>query len=356
MSLKCSLNLNRCLLDGQSRAGKPRTGERSPLMARLMRLSALGVLTTLVATAPVQAQTYPSKPVRIIVPYPPGGIGDTVTRAIAQGLSEPLGQPVVIENKPGASQMIGAEIVAKAPADGYTLFLGSVTSLAINVNSQKKMPYDPARDFAPVSMAFFSPLYLVVNPAVPATTVRELIALARAQPGKLTFASIGQGGSIHLAGELFRSMAGLDMTHVPYKGSAPALTDVIGGQVNLMFDAGVSALPQVRAGKLRALAVTSAVRSSSTPELPTVAEAGNLPGYEAVIWFGLVAPAGTPREIVTRLSQEVAKITRVPALRERFAPQGVELSASAPEAFAEFIKSEIPKWGKVLRDANVAPE
>lgn len=356
MSLKCSLNLNRCLLDGQSRAGKPRTGERSPLMARLMRLSALGVLTTLVAAAPVQAQTYPSKPVRIIVPYPPGGIGDTVTRAIAQGLSEPFGQPVVIENKPGASQMIGAEIVAKAPADGYTLFLGSVTSLAINVNSQKKMPYDPARDFAPVSMAFFSPLYLVVNPAVPATTVRELIALARAQPGKLTFASIGQGGSIHLAGELFRSMAGLDMTHVPYKGSAPALTDVIGGQVNLMFDAGVSALPQVRAGKLRALAVTSAVRSSSTPELPTVAEAGNLPGYEAVIWFGLVAPAGTPREIVTRLSQEVAKITRVPALRERFAPQGVELSASAPEAFAEFIKSEIPKWGKVLRDANVAPE
>ena len=302
------------------------------------------------------AQAYPAKPVRIIVPYPPGGIGDTVTRALAQGMALQMGQPFVIENKPGASQMIGAELVAKAAPDGYTLFLGSVTSLAINVNSQKKMSYDPARDFAPVSMAFFSPLYLVVNPAVPANSVRELIALARAQPGKLTFASIGQGGSIHLAGELFRSMAGLEMTHVPYKGSAPALTDVIGGQVSLMFDAGVSALPQVRAGKLRALAVTSAKRSSSAPELPTVAEAANLPGFEATIWFGLVAPSGTPREIVARLSQEFARVSRQAALRERFAPQGVELAATTPEEFAEIIRAEIPKWGKVLRDANVAPE
>ena len=302
------------------------------------------------------AQNYPVKPVRIVVPYPPGGIGDTVTRALAQGMSEQLGQTFVIDNKPGASQMIGAELVARAPADGYTLFLGSVTSLAINVNSQKKMNYDPAKDFAPVSMAFYSPLYLVVNPLVPAQSVKELIGLGKAQPGKLTFASIGQGGSIHLAGELFRSMAGLDMVHVAYKGSAPALTDVIGGQVNLMFDAGVSALPQVRAGKLRALAVTSAKRSSSAPELPTVAEAANLPGYEATIWFGLVAPAGTPRDIVNRLSQELAKVAQQPALRERFAPQGVELAPTTPEEFAAIIKTEIPKWGKVLRDANVAPE
>ena len=301
-------------------------------------------------------QNYPIRPLRVVVFIPAGGAADFLARVTAQKLGDALGQTVVVDNRAGMGGVIATNLVAKAAPDGYTLFLGSVTSLAINVNSQKKMSYDPAKDFAPLSMAFFSPLYLVVNPAVPATTVRELIALARAQPGKLTFASIGQGGSIHLAGELFRSMAGLDMTHVPYKGSAPALTDVIGGQVSLMFDAGVSALPQVRAGKLRALAVTSATRSSSAPELPTVAEAGNLPGYEAVIWFGLVAPAGTPREIVTRLSQEVAKITRLPALRERFAPQGVELSASAPEAFAEFIKSEIPKWGKVLRDANVAPE
>ena len=308
------------------------------------------------AVSSVFAQAYPNRAVKIVVPYPPGGIGDTVTRALAQGLGEQLGQAFVIDNKPGASQMIGAELVAKAPPDGYTLFLGSVTSLAINVNSQRKMSYDPVRDFAPVSMAFFSPLYLVVNPSVPATSVRELIALAKAQPGKLTFASIGQGGSIHLAGELFRSMAGLDMTHVPYKGSAPALTDVIGGQVSLMFDAGVSALPQVRSGKLRGLAVTSAARSSSAPELPTVAEAGNLPGYEATIWFGLVAPAGTPREAVLRLSQEFARVSRQPALRERFAPQGVELASTTPEEFADIIRAEIPKWGKVLKDAKVAPE
>ena len=320
------------------------------------RASWLAMIAGAFFVLPAAAQNYPVKPVRIVVPYPPGGIGDTVTRALAQGLSEQLGQTFVIDNKPGASQMIGAEMVARAPADGYTLFLGSVTSLAINVNSQKKMNYDPAKDFAPVSMAFYSPLYLVVNPSVPAQSVKELIALGKAQPGKLTFASIGQGGSIHLAGELFRSMAGLDMVHVPYKGSAPALTDVIGGQVSLMFDAGVSALPQVRAGKLRALAVTSAKRSSSAPELPTVAEAANLPGYEATIWFGLVAPAGTPRDIVTRLAQELAKVAQQPALRERFAPQGVELSATTPEEFAAIIKSEIPKWGKVLRDANVAPE
>ncbi len=312
---------------------------------------------SLFATAiPSQAQAWPNRAVRIIVPYPPGGIGDTVTRAIAQGLSEQFGQPFVIDNKPGASQKIGAEMVAKSPADGYTLFLGSVTSLAINVNSQKKMSYDPVRDFSPVSMAFFSPLYLVVNPSVPANSVNELISLSKAQPGKLSFASIGQGGSIHLAGELFRSMAGLEMMHVPYKGSAPALTDVIGGQVNLMFDAGVSALPQVRAGKLRALAVTSSKRSSLAPDLPTVAEAGNLPGYEATIWFGFVAPVGTPQEIVNRLSQEISKVMRQPGLRERFAPQGVELASSNPAEFAEFIKTEIPKWGKVLRDANVAPE
>ena len=320
------------------------------------RASWLAIIAGALFVLPAAAQNYPVKPVRIVVPYPPGGIGDTVTRALAQGLGEQLGQTFVIDNKPGASQMIGAEMVARAPADGYTLFLGSVTSLAINVNSQKKMNYDPAKDFAPVSMAFYSPLYLVVNPSVPAQSVKELIGLGKSQPGKLTFASIGQGGSIHLAGELFRSMAGLDMVHVPYKGSAPALTDVIGGQVNLMFDAGVSALPQVRAGKLRALAVTSAKRSSSAPELPTVAEAANLPGYEATIWFGLVAPAGTPRDIVTRLAQELAKVAQQPALRERFAPQGVELSATTPEEFAAIIKSEIPKWGKVLRDANVAPE
>ena len=327
------------------------------MMDRLSRVFALGMCVAGLGVTPAAlAQTYPAKPVRVVVPYPPGGVGDTTMRAIAQHLSESLGQPFVIDNKPGASQMIGADAVAKAAPDGYTLFLGSVTSLAINVSSQKKMPYDPVRDFAPVSMLYFSPMYLVVNPAVPAQSVKELVALAKAQPGKLSFASIGQGGSIHLAGEMFKSMAGVDITHIPYKGSAPALTDIIGGQVSLMFDAGVSALPQVRAGKLRALAITTAKRVDSTPELPTVAEAGGLPNYEATLWFGLVAPAATPRDIVNRLSQELAKILRQPALQARFANLGVEFSASSPEEFATYIRAETLKWGKVFRDAKVEQE
>ena len=327
------------------------------MMDRLSRVFALGICIAGLSVAPAAlAQTYPTKPVRVVVPYPPGGVGDTTMRAIAQQQSESLGQPFVIDNKPGASQMIGADAVAKAAPDGYTLFLGSVTSLAINVSSQKKMPYDPVKDFAPVSMLYFSPMYLVVNPAVPAQSVKELVALAKAQPGKLSFASIGQGGSIHLAGEMFKSMAGVDITHIPYKGSAPALTDIIGGQVSLMFDAGVSALPQVRAGKLRALAITTAKRVDSTPELPTVAEAGGLPNYEATLWFGLVAPAATPRDIVNRLSQELARILRQPALQARFANLGVEFSANSPEEFATYIRAETLKWGKVFRDAKVEQE
>ena len=314
----------------------------------------VAAVLTIVATTTL-AQTWPNKPVRIIVPYPPGGVGDTFTRSLAQQLSERLGQPVLIENKPGASQIIGAELAAKAAPDGYTLFLGSVTSLAINVRSQKKLPYDPVRDFAPVSLCFASPLYLVVNPALPASSVAELIALARAKPGQLTFASVGQGGSLHLAGELFKSMTGVDMTHIPYKGSAPALADVMGGQVSMIFDVGVSALPQVRAGKLRALAITASRRSEGTPEYPTIAEAG-VPGYEASIWFGIVAPAGTPAPVVARLSREIAQIVRTPAIRERFVPLGLDLIGGTPEEFAATMRSEIPKWARVLQDARVEPE
>ena len=314
----------------------------------------VAAVLTIVATTTL-AQTWPNKPVRIIVPYPPGGVGDTFTRSLAQQLSERLGQPVLIENKPGASQIIGAELAAKAAPDGYTLFLGSVTSLAINVRSQKKLSYDPVRDFAPVSLCFASPLYLVVNPALPASSVAELIALARAKPGQLTFASVGQGGSLHLAGELFKSMTGVDMTHIPYKGSAPALADVMGGQVSMIFDVGVSALPQVRAGKLRALAITASRRSEGTPEYPTIAEAG-VPGYEASIWFGIVAPAGTPAPVVARLSREIAQIVRTPAIRERFVPLGLDLIGGTPEEFAATMRSEIPKWARVLQDARVEPE
>jgi len=328
-------------------------GTRRTLIGRLGALAAAGLLTT--PTGAARAQAWPARPVRIIVPYPPGGVGDTFTRALAQQLSARLGQPVLIENKPGASQIIGAEAAAKAAPDGYTLFLGSVTSLAINLRSMKRLPYDPQRDFAPIAMAFSTPLYLVVNPSLPVRNVADLIALARSRPGQLTFASIGQGGSLHLAGELFKSMAGVDMTHVAYKGSAPALADVISGQVNLIFDAGVSALPQVRAGKLRALAVTSSRRNDSTPDIPTVAESG-VPGYEATIWFGLVAPAATPPAVVGRLSAEVTQIVRGHAMRERFGPLALDLIGGTPEEFAATIRSEIPKWGKVLQDAKIEPE
>jgi tripartite-type tricarboxylate transporter receptor subunit TctC len=327
---------------------------RRKTIGHLGALAASGWLGA--ASAPALGQAaWPARPVRIIVPYPPGGVGDTFTRSLAQQLAERLGQPVLIENKPGASQIIGAEAAAKAPADGHTLFLGSVTSLAINLRSMKRLPYDPQRDFAPIAMCFSTPLFLVVHPALPARTVGELIALARARPGQLTFASIGQGGSLHLAGELFKSMAGVDMTHVAYKGSAPALADVISGQVSMIFDAGVSALPHVRSGRLRALAVTAARRNESTPDIPTIAESG-VPGYEATIWFGLVAPSGTPPAIVGRLSSEVTQVVRSAPMRERFGPLGLDLAGGTPEEFAATIRSEIPKWGKVLQDAKIEPE
>lgn len=333
---------------------------RNTLTLNRQRRRIVGALTALpvgvaMTTTDARAQAWPAKPIRIIVPYPPGGVGDTFTRHLGQQLSERLGQPVLIENKPGASQIIGAEAAAKSPPDGYTLFLGSVTSLAINVRSMKRLPYDPLKDFAPVSLCFSTPLYLVVNPNVPAKNVGELIALARSKPGQLTFASIGQGGSLHLAGELFKSMAGIDLTHVAYKGSAPALADVIAGQVSMIFDPGVSALPHVKSGKLRALAITGSRRGDSTPEIPTIAESG-VPGYEASIWFGLVAPAGTPAPVVARLSSETAAIVRSAATRERFTPFGLDLVSNSPEEFAAFIRSEIPKWGKVLQDAKVEPE
>ena len=316
---------------------------------------ALAVCLSLVVPSISSAQAWPSKPVRIIVPYPPGGVGDTFTRALAQQLSERIGQPVLIDNKPGASQIIGADLAAKSHPDGYTLFLGSVTSLAINARSMKRLPYDPLKDFAPVSLCFATPLYLVVNPSLPANTLVDLIALAKAKPGQLTFASIGQGGSLHLAGELFKSMAGVDMTHIAYKGSAPALADVIAGQVNLIFDPGVSSLPHVRSGKLRALAITSKKRNDNTPDIATIAESG-VPGYDASIWFGIVAPAGTPSVIVSRLSSEIAQIVRSGAMRERFVPFGLDLIGGTPDEFAATIRSEIPKWGKVLQEARVEPE
>ena len=294
------------------------------------------------------AQTWPVKPLRIISPYSPGGLGDLVPRGIASGLTERLGQQVIVENRPGASQIIGMQTAARSAPDGYTLVYGSVTSLAINPSAHKSLPYDPVKDFAPISLAVTTPLYLVLHPAVPAKSVRDLIAIARAQPGKLTFASGGNGSSNHLAGELFKSLAGVDLLHVPYKGAGPAMTDVMAGHVDLMF--GAAGLSEAQAGKVKLLAVTSAKRSPLAPAVPTVAESG-VPGYEATIWFGLLAPAGTPPAIVDRLAKEVGAVLAQPKLRQQFST--IQLTPGTPQQFAALIAREIPKWRKVIQGARI---
>ena len=301
-----------------------------------------------------QAQVYPSKPVRFIIPYPPGGIADTFARALGQQLGERLGQQVIPDNKPGGSLIIGAEAAARSPADGYTIFLGSVSSLAINAGAFKKLPYDPVKDFSPISIAFYTPLYLIISPDVPASSLRELIAHARKNPGALSFASLGVGSSLHLAGEMFKSMAGIDIIHVPYKGTTTAAPDLMSGRVNMMFDGGVL-LPQAKAGKVRLLAVTSSARVGFLPEVPTMAEAG-VPDYDLVIWFGAVAPARTPAPVIDRLSREVAEIVKLPSFRERFAQSGMELASNTPEAFGELIRNDIGKWTRLLKDAGVQPQ
>ncbi len=310
---------------------------------------AMGCSAQAQTTSTGSGQAYPVKAVRIVVPYPAGGLGDILPRALGASLSEQLGQPFVTENRPGASQMIGAQFAAKAAPDGYTLFFGSVTSLAINVSAQKNLPYDPLRDFAPVSLCFSTPLYLVVNPVVPARSVKELIALVKARPGKLTFASGGAGSSNHLAGELFKFLIGGDIVHVPYKGAGPAMIDVVGGHVDMMFEG--AAINYAKDGKVRALAVTSAARSPVAPQLPTMQEAG-VPGYESTIWFGIVAPTATPAPIVNRLSLEITKALAQPVMRERLST--VNLIGTTPEAFAAHIRAEIPKWRKVIESAKIS--
>lgn len=293
------------------------------------------------------AQGYPAKPVKIVVPYPPGGPTDIVARLVGQKLAEQTGQQFVVENRAGAGGNIGAEAVARAPADGYTLLVAT-TAHAINPSLFKQLGYDLQKDFAPVSQLTAGPLVIVANPALPAKNVQELIALAKAKPGGLNYASSGNGQSTHLSAELFASMAGIKLNHVPYKGSAPALTDVIGGQADLMFDTMLSAMPQVKTGKLKALAVTSAARSSAAPDLPTVAESG-LPGYEAIAWNGLLAPAGTPKDVVAKLNAELKRALEAPEVRDRFAAQGFGAAWGTPEQYASFIRSELAKWAKVVK-------
>jgi tripartite-type tricarboxylate transporter receptor subunit TctC len=320
---------------------------------RRTALRAIAVATAGLAVAPAAwgQQDYPSRTVRIVVPYPPVGPTDIVARVVGQKMSERLKQPVIIENRAGASGNIGAEAVAKAPADGYTLLMGT-TAHAINPSLFASLGYDFGRDFEPVALLTSVPLVLVVHPSVPARTVPELIAHAKSKPGELAYGSSGNGQSTHLAAELFKTMAGVSMTHVPYKGSAPALIDLAGGQVSAMFDTMLSAMPQVKAGRLRALAVTSATRSTAAPELPTVAEAA-LPGYEAVAWNGLLAPKGTPPQIVALLNRTVNEVLSEGELRQRFAADGADVGGGSAGEFATHIRTEIDKWRKVVQTASV---
>jgi tripartite-type tricarboxylate transporter receptor subunit TctC len=316
--------------------------------------SLLGSLLFAFALAAAAQEAWPSKPITFVVTAPPGGIADAYCRALGQRLTQRLGVPVLVENKPGGSLIIGAQAVAKAPPDGYTYLLGSVTSLAINVGAFKKLPYDPSKDFAPVSLAFYTPLYLMTSPKLPANSVKELIALAKSKPGKLSYASLGHGTSLHLAAESFKALAGIDLVHLPYKGATTAFPDLTEGRVDMIFDGGAM-LPQAEAGKLKLLAVTSPERMSSTPKVPTMAEAG-VAGYDLVLWFGFVAPAGVPKPIVDRMAKEVADIVREPAFRERFAGMGLEPTSSTPEAFQGLIAKDTKKWVKLLHDAGVEPQ
>ncbi|MBI4191493.1 MAG: tripartite tricarboxylate transporter substrate binding protein [Betaproteobacteria bacterium] len=322
---------------------------RSALLKTLPLLSA-----TLILSGAVCAQIYPAKAVRIVVPFPSGAGVDIVTRLFTPRLTEVLGQQFIVDNRGGAAGNIGAEAVARAAPDGYTL-LTAPSSVAISRSLYKNLSFDLARDFEPIALLASTPYVLVVHPSLPVRSVKELIALAKARPGQLSFGSSGNGSGAHLAAELFKMQAHVDFLHVPYKGTAPAVTDLIAGQVSLVFGNMLSVLPQVKAGRLRGLAVTSAKRSLAAPELPTVAEAG-LPGFESGTWFALIAPAGTPREIVTRLNATITKIGQTPDIRDRLAAQGAEPLGGAPEEVGAFVRSEITKWGKVVAASGMRVE
>lgn len=315
-----------------------------------LRLCATLIASVWVVSAAAQS-AYPSRPVRLVAPFAPGGVVDTVSRVVAQKLSESLGQPVIVDNKPGAGGNIGAEFVSKSAPDGYTLLMGSIGTHAINVSLYPNLPYDAVRDFLPVSLATTNTNLVVVNPSFPVASIAELIAYAKANPGKLNYGTAGAGSSQHLAGELFKTMAGIDLVHVPYKGAGPAIIDLLAGQIPLMFVDTSTSLPHVRAGRLRALAVTSAKRDPQLPNVPTVAESG-LPGFEVNAWFGVFVPAGTPREIVNRLNADIVRGLAAPEVRERLLALGVEPVTSTPEQFAAFVKSEIAKWGRVVRQSG----
>jgi len=307
-----------------------------------------------VSAVSAQSQPYPNKPIKIISPFATGGIDDTFSRVVGQGLSESLGQPVVVENKTGGGGNIGADFVAKAPADGYTLVMGNIGSHAVNPYLMKNMPYDPLKDFEPVAYVLDAEGLLVVNPTIPVKNVNELIAYVKARPGQVSYGSGGMGTTSHLAGELFKSLAKVDMTHIPYKGNAPAITDLIGGQTQVMFATMPTVLPYVKTDKLKALAVIGSSRASSLPDVPTVAE--TLPGFDVSNWIGIFAPAGTPKPIINKLNAEIIKIMQQPAVQKRLETEGAKFKPMTPEAFGAFQKNEALKWAKTIKDSGIKPE
>ena len=317
-------------------------------MLTLVRVVA--ALTAVAFSAVVHAQAFPSKPLRLVVPFPPGAGTDMFARVLAHKLSETLGQPVVVDNRPGGGAIIGTDIVAKSPPDGYTLLL-STTSHAINPSVYSKLPYDTLRDFATVTQVATVPIVLVVHPSLPVTTAQELVAFARSRPGQLNVGSSSSGTVFHLAAELLKSTAGIDMVHVPFKGGSPALAALLANQVNVLFETSLTVGPQAKAGKLRPLAVGGLKRSSAMPELPTLAESG-FPGFSAENWYGVYVPAGTPREIVKRLNRDIVNALGQPDVRERFASQGAELIGNTPEQHEEFLKAEMAKWARIARLAD----
>lgn len=315
----------------------------------------LGIGALCLLTSPVLANEFPGRPIKIVVPAAAGGPTHITAQLLAEKMQASLGQPVVVEPKPGAGNNLGADYVAKSEPDGYTLLFATTGTHAINQTLFKKLPFDPIKDFEPVSLVVQYPLLLVVSPDLPVTSVKELIDYARKNPGKLNRASGGLGTSMHLSGELFVHQANIDAPHVPYKGSAPALNDLMGGHVQLMFDSMITAMPLVEGGKLRALAVTGRTRSPLLPDVPTVAEAG-LPGYEATGWTGIVVPAGTPHDVVMKLNSAIVQAVRSPELQDAFKKQAAEPVGSSPEEFAAFIRKETDKWGAIIREAGISVE
>ncbi len=327
------------------------------LVCALSALSALVFAVTAIdARAQDPAAGFPARTIRIVVPFPPGGVTDRLARMVAQKMQEHWGQPAVVENRPGASGMIAAETVAKSAPDGYTLMMGHIGTHAINVSLFSKLPYDPVKDFAPVSLLVSVPNVLLVHPSVPANSVQELVALAKARPGTLNFASPGSGTSGHMSAELFKSLAGIDIVHVPYKGPGPALQDLVAGQVNMLFDTVASSMPQVRGGKVKGLAVTTRERSAIAPDVPTMAESG-VAGYEIAPWFAAYAPAGTPPAVVNKLQAEMARILGLPEVRAAFVDQqGMTLIASSPAELGAHTQREIAKWAQVVKATGAKAE